>query len=170
MPIVILILTTLGGAIWWWVRRNPREAIDIADDLVTTAVNAPRRMAFRRQTNMHPVDAIDEPSVAAAAIAVAYLELDGVPSREDHARLSVLLRSRLRMNEEEAAEALAFGHWVVGQCHDAGPALDRLTRRLFGIGDTRINVILHDIIGTLAEEPGGERRAEAGAALRAKLA
>ena len=37
MPIVILLLSAIGGAIWWWVRSNPREALNVAADAVTMA-------------------------------------------------------------------------------------------------------------------------------------
>ena len=64
LPIVILILTAIGGAIWWWARNNPREALRVASDAATTLKNAPRRIAFRRQTQEHPVEGIDDLRVA----------------------------------------------------------------------------------------------------------
>ncbi|XDA97197.1 hypothetical protein AB1M95_13890 [Sulfitobacter sp. LCG007] len=113
MPFLILLVSLVAGAIWWWMRRNPREALDIAQDVVTTAANAPRRFAFRRQTNLHPVDGIDDARLAAAALAISYLELDDLPVKEDRDRLYVLLRARFRFDEDEAQEALVFGRWVV---------------------------------------------------------
>ena len=91
MPIIILILTTLGGALFWWVRRNPDQAIYAAQDAVTIARNAPRKMAFRKQHNAHPVEGIDDPRVAICALAQAFIELDDLPTVEQRDHLTCLL-------------------------------------------------------------------------------
>ena len=73
MPFIIMILGAIGGAIWWWVRSNPREALHVAEDAATTIKNAPRRLAFRKQTNAHPVECVDDPRSAIGAIAQAFM-------------------------------------------------------------------------------------------------
>lgn len=97
MPILIGILTLVGGAIWWWVRSNPRDALSIADDAVTIARNAPRKIAFRRQTKEHPVEGIDDPRLAVATIAQAFIGLSALPTKEDRAGLSLALRNVTRL-------------------------------------------------------------------------
>ncbi|MEO0401928.1 MAG: hypothetical protein AAF214_06095 [Pseudomonadota bacterium] len=151
MPILIAVLAAVGGAIWWYVRANPREAIHTAQDLATTAINAPRRLAFRRQTNAHPVEGIDDPRIAICAIAQSFIELDTLPTIEQRNRVNVLLRSRLRCSEEEAEEMAVLGRWLVTQCNTAREAIPRLGRRLHKIDDGTGWDTVQDILSALVE-------------------
>ncbi|WP_299872939.1 hypothetical protein [uncultured Sulfitobacter sp.] len=149
MPIVIAILTALAGAVWWWVRQNPREAIHTAQDVATTLKNAPRRLAFRRQTNAHPVEGIDDPRIAICAIAQSFLELDTLPTIEQRDRLHMLLRSKLRCTEAEAEEMEVLGRWLVTQCNGAREAVPRLGRRLRKIDDGSAWDRMQDVLASL---------------------
>jgi hypothetical protein len=151
MPFLILILSAIGGAIWWWARSNPREAIDTAQDVATTLINAPRRLAFRRQTNAHPVEGIDDRRIAIAAIAQAFIELDDLPTKDQRQTLHVLLRSKLRCTEEEAEEMEALGRWLIDQCNGPTQALSRLGRRLYKIDQDNSWKIIQDILSKLVD-------------------
>ena len=151
MPIIVLLLSIVGGAIWFWVRNNPREAFDVAHDAATTLKNAPRRLAFRRQTNAHPVEGIDDPRIAITAIAQAFIELDDLPTKEQRDRLHVLLRSKLRTDEEETQEMTVLGRWLQNQCNGAQPAIPRLGRRLFKIDKDASWGILQEILTELVD-------------------
>ncbi|MEM9796189.1 MAG: hypothetical protein AAF919_06855 [Pseudomonadota bacterium] len=133
MPILIAILVAIGGAIFWWARSNPRDALSVADDAITTARNAPRKIAFRRQTKAHPVEGIDDPALAVLAIGQAFLRLDGLPAREDQAKLRDMSRILWRWSDAEAEEAVSLAGWLVDQCGSASAAMSRLARRLFKI-------------------------------------
>ena len=150
MPILMLILTIVGGALWWWIRSNPREAVDSAVDIATTLKNAPRRLAFRRQTNAHPVEGIDDERIAICAIAQAFIELDHLPTQEQRQRLHILLRSRLRCSEEEAEEMEVLGRWLVTQCNGGKEAIPRLGRRLKKIDSGSAWEKTQDILAELA--------------------
>ena len=150
MPVLIAILAAVGAAIWYYVRSNPRDAIDTAGDLITTARNAPRRLAFRRQTKEHPVEGIDDPAIAIAGIAQAFIELDDLPTKELRDRLHVLLRSKLRLSEEEAQEIQVLARWLQEQCGGATPAVPRLARRLRKIDGEAHWDTLTDMLGDLA--------------------
>lgn len=151
MPIVILILGALGSAIWWWVRSNPRDAFHAAQDVATTIKNAPRKLAFRRQVNAHPVEGIDDYRIAICAIAQAFIELDDLPTLELRKRLNVLLRSKLRCGEAEAEEMEVLGRWLHTQCNGPRSAIPRLSRKLYKIdGDASWN-LLRDILMELVE-------------------
>ncbi len=115
MPIILLILTAIGGAIWWWVRNNPRDAIHAAQDVVATVRNAPRKLAFRRQMNAHPVEGIDDPRIAICAIAQAFIELDDLPTKDQRQHLHLMLRTKLRCDEAEAEEMEVLGRWLLTQ-------------------------------------------------------
>ncbi|WP_341365562.1 hypothetical protein [Yoonia sp. BS5-3] len=151
MPFIILILTTLGGALWWWVRQNPDKAIYAAQDAVTTVRNAPRKLAFRKQTNAHPVEGIDDPRIAVCGLAQAFLELDDLPTAEQRTHLNTLLRTKLRCSAEEAEEMEVLGRWLMAQCQSPDAAVTRLARRLHKIdGDASWDVlqdILTDLVG-----------------------
>lgn len=151
MPILILILGAVGGAIWWWVRSNPREALDVAQDAATTLKNAPRRLAFRRQTNAHPVEGIDDARIAVCAIAQAFIELDDLPTQEQRKRLHVLLRSKLRCDEAELDEMEVLGRWLHTQCNGPKPAITRLARRLKKIDGDASWDLLRDVLMGLVE-------------------
>ena len=151
MPIIILIFTAVGGAIWWWVRNNPREALSVAADAATTLRNAPRRIAFRRQTNAHPVEGIDDPRIAICAIAQSFIELDDLPTQEQRQKLHVLVRTKLRCDGEEAEEMEVLGRWLMTQCGGAASAIPRLGKRLFKIDGTASWDLLQDVLGSLVE-------------------
>ncbi len=151
MPIIILILTTVGGALWWWARQNPDKAIYAAQDAVTTARNAPRRLAFRKQTRAHPVEGIDDARIAICGLAQAFIELDNLPTAEQRTHLNTLLRTKLRCTAEEAQEMEVLGRWLVAQCQTPSAAVTRLARRLHKIDGDASWETLQDMLGNLVE-------------------
>ena len=151
MPVVILILTAIGGAIWWWVRNNPREALDAAGDAVTTIRNAPRKLAFRKQTKAHPVEGIDDPRIAICALGQAFIELDDLPTKEQRQTLHRVLRTKLNCGDAEAGEMEVLGRWLLTQCNGAKPAVSRLSRRLMKIDGDDSWDLLQDILMDLVQ-------------------
>lgn len=149
MPILLMILTAIGGAIWWWVRSNPRDAIDLAADTAMTLKNAPRRIAFTRQTRAHPVEGIDDPRIAICAIAQSFAELDDLPTQETRQKLHVLVRSKLQASEEEAEEMEVLGRWLMTQCGGPEQAINRLGKRQFKIDGTASYALLQDVLSGL---------------------
>lgn len=150
MPILMAILAAVGGAIWWYIRNNPRDALDTASDVVTTVRNAPRRLAFRKQTKSHPVEGIDDPRIAICAIAQSFIELDELPTAEQRKQLHLLMRTKLRCGEEEAQEMEVLGRWLVTQCNTAKEAVPRLGRRLRKIDDGTAWDLMQDVLSDLA--------------------
>ena len=133
MPVIITILVAVCGAIWWWMRNNPRDALSVADDAVTVMRNAPRKIAFRRQTREHPVEGIDDTRLAITAIAMALLQLDDLPTRDDRQRLNMAIRKIFRLSSEEADEMEVLGKWLQEQCGGASQTISRIGRRLYKI-------------------------------------
>ena len=152
MPIILLVLTAIGGAIWWWARNNPRDAIHAAQDVATTLKNAPRKLAFRRQMNAHPVEGIDDARIAICAIAQAFIELDDLPTKDQRQRLNLMLRTKLRCDDSEAEEMEVLGRWLLTQCNGAKPAIPRLSRRLNKIEGDASWDLLQDILAELVED------------------
>lgn len=151
MAYIVLILSALGGALWFWVRQNPGDAVHVAQDAVTVARNAPRKLAFRRQHNAHPVEGIDDARIAVCALAQAFIELDDLPTAEQRQRLATMLRTEMRTTAAEAEEMEVLGRWLIGQCQTADAAVSRLSRRLFKIdGDASwatLNRMLTGLVG-----------------------
>ncbi len=151
MPILITILMAIGGAIWWWVRRNPGDAFDMAQDAVTTARNAPRRFAFRKQTNIHPVEKVDDTHTLICAIAQAFVELDDLPTAEQRDKVTKLMSTKLGTRPKDATEIAVFGRWLVTQCTTPAQAVSRLGRRLFKIGGAQswepLQSVLMNLVG-----------------------
>lgn len=70
MPILMTLLSIIGAAYFWSGRA--RNARDAAEDIVHVASDvrlAFRRMGFKRKTNIHPVDAIEDNDQLTAIIA-----------------------------------------------------------------------------------------------------
>ena len=151
MPVLLAILAAIGGAIWWYIRSNPREAIGTAQDLTETLINAPRRIKFRRQTNAHPVEGIEDPRIALAAIGQSFIELDGLPTQEQRDQLHLSLRTQLGCDAEEAEEMEVVGRWLMSQCQGAAEAIPRLARRLKKLDDGRawdeLQTLLQALVG-----------------------
>lgn len=152
MPIIMLILTALGGALWFWVRNNPRDAIHAAQDAVTTVRNAPRKLAFRKQTNAHPVEGIDDPRIAICAIGQSFIELDDLPTADQRKKMHVQLRSVVGCTDEEADEMEILGRWLMNQCKGPEQAITRLGRRLYKIDGTASWDKLQELLTSLTEK------------------
>ena len=131
----LLALIAIGGAAYFWVMRA-RNAADAAHDLLDVANDvrlAARRFGFKRQLNSHPVDALDEANVACVAIAVAFLEVDGLPTQEQRDALLLETQSVFNTDKATAEEMFIFGRWLVNECNGADAAITRLSRRLYKI-------------------------------------
>lgn len=134
MPVLIA-LVGLAAAVAWYVIRA-RHAAQAAGDLFDMANDvrlAARRFGFRHRTNVHPVDSIERAELAIAATAMAFQDLDGLPTQDQRDALQLQLRKVLKLDAEEAQEAMALSRWLVAQCGGADPALSRISRKLYKI-------------------------------------
>ena len=103
------------------------ELLDMADDVRAAA----RRLGFRRNKAQHPMDAVEDPNTAAAAIAVSYLELDDLPTAEQRGNVLVALQSALEVDKSQAEELMVLGRWLMTQCNGPVPAITRAARNLY---------------------------------------
>jgi hypothetical protein len=128
----ILGLVALIGAAYFWAQRA-RNAADMTRELAGVASDvaaAARRFGFRRRTNIHPVESLEDADVAVAGIGIAFLELGGLPSAEQQEALIRALQARLEMPHDKAQEAMILGRWLVTESQGSQPGLTRLTRKL----------------------------------------
>ena len=131
MPFILGALALLGAAYFWILRaRNTadmtHELLDVANDVRLAA----RRFGFRRRSNQHAVDTIEDPKVAVAALAVSFLELEDYPTAEQKTALISALRENLHVSHSDAEELVILGRWLMGECNGANPAISRLARKL----------------------------------------
>ncbi len=131
MPYIVALLGLVGAAYFWASRV--RNAGYIAQDLANMAgdvMGAARRLGFRRRANVHPVDSIEDPAIAIAALGTAFMELGGLPTQEQQDALSLSLQRHTRRSVKDAEEEMILGRWLVNECNGAEPAIARLSRRL----------------------------------------
>ena len=150
MPIILGLLAAAAGVYFWMMRA--RNAAFMAGDLADMAqdvLGAARRFGFRRRANTHPVDSLDDPNLATAALGIGFLELGGLPRAEQLDALTRSLQLNLAQSQNQAKEAMILGRWLIGECGGPQPGIDRLARRLWKLdamaGFQPLMAVLKDI-------------------------
>lgn len=151
MHIALLVLSALAGLSFWWVRlRAAGQAASEVADAVGRARGAMRRRKIRRQAELSPVTAIDDPVIAAATLIAAIAGAQGTlgEAQEGAIRREIgALTSRAR-----AEEAVLYGKWAAAQIGDT---------------DTVINVLAPFLAARLDDAEKGQLAAMAQAVLAA---
>ncbi|KPP92030.1 MAG: hypothetical protein HLUCCA08_06845 [Rhodobacteraceae bacterium HLUCCA08] len=165
MPVILGLLALAAGVVFWMMRaqgaaNTARDVADMAQDVRLAA----RRFGFRRRADIHPAESIEDPKLAVAGIAVAFAELDDLPTAEDRARLHVALRAVLRMSDADAQEMEVLGRWLMTQCGGPDATIARLSRKLFRLDGGGHADALDDILTRITDAAGkapSRRQAEA---------
>lgn len=151
MHIALLVLSALAGLSFWWIRlRAAGQAANEVVDAVGRARGAMRRRTIRRQAELSPITAIDDPVIAAATLIAALAGAQGSLSepREGAIRREIgALTSHAR-----AEEATLYAKWAAAQIDDV---------------DTVINVLAPFLAARLDDEEKGQLAAMAQAVLAA---
>lgn len=152
MPIIIALLGAIAAVAYFVIRaRNVTHAAGELMDVANDVRLAARRFGFRRQTNAHAADSIDDPNLAISALASAFIELDDLPTQDQRKAHEHQLRTTLGMDQETAQEALVLGRWLVSECGGADAAISRVSRKLFKLGGVEtLQPLLTVIQGTLS--------------------
>jgi hypothetical protein len=135
MPVLLGLIAVIGTGVYFFFRA--RDAANIAGELVDVAKDvrsAARRFGFRRRTNVHPVDSIEDLDVAVAATAGCFLEMDDLPTRDQRDMLMIQVRCVLRLSESDAREVLVLGRWLAQECGNADQAVSRLATKAYKLG------------------------------------
>lgn len=138
MPFFIALLGALAAGYYFW--RRSRNAANIATELMDVANDvrlAARRFGFKRQADIHPVEAVEDPRISSAALALAFIELDGPPTRDQLDGMRTALADEFALTTSEADEMVILGRWLVSQCGGAIPAVSRLARRTYKLSGVR---------------------------------
>ncbi|SEW20651.1 hypothetical protein SAMN04488515_1591 [Cognatiyoonia koreensis] len=132
MPFILALLGIIVTAYFW--ANRARNAGNVARDIVDMAGDvrlAARRFGFTRKANVHPVESIEDPDIAAASLAHAFVALDEMPSKDQQQIMLIQLRSVLRVDQETAQELLVLGTWLVNECGGPMPAITRIAKKLY---------------------------------------
>jgi hypothetical protein len=131
MPYLVALLGLIGAAAFWMYRiRMAKDALGELAGVAQDVMAAARRFGFRRNKALHPVENLEDANVAIAGCGIAFLELSGLPTAEQHDVLLLSLQSHLGQDRATAEEAMVLGRWLVAQSGGAAPGLTRLTKRL----------------------------------------
>lgn len=131
LPLLVALLGILAAVGVWMSRaRNAAHAARELTDLAGDVMNAARRLGFRRNANVHPAESVDDPALAITALAMAFLELDGLPTREAQQQLAQSVADHTGSNGDKTEEMMIVGRWLVSECNGPEPAITRLARRL----------------------------------------
>jgi len=166
MPFLIAALGALIAAYFFFVRA--RNVGHMAGDLIDVAQDvrlAARRFGFRRKTNVHPVETIEDPKLAVGAIATSFVELEDLPTKEQRDALQTALREAYRLDAKEAEEITVLGHWFVSECGGAEQAITRLGRKLYKLDGKNSFAPLLTILNATAQANGSGLNAHQRSAL-----
>ncbi len=115
---------------WIWRMRMAAEATKELGDMASNVLSAARRLGFRRRMNAHPVESVEDPALAISAIGIAFLELSGLPSSEQHAALARSIGRHTGADAEKTEEMLIVGRWLVTESNGPQSAIPRISKRL----------------------------------------
>ena len=156
MPVLIAVAGAIVAAYIFLIRA--RNAAEMTGELLNVANDvrlAARRFGFKRLNNVHPVESVDDPDIATGALATAFLELDSLPTAEQHTALENALVHSLVISQQDAAELVILGHWLVNECGGAQPAVTRTARKLFKLKGALGFDPLMEIISAVATASSG---------------
>lgn len=163
MPILIAILGAIVAVAFFMIRA--RNAADMAGDVLDAANDvrlAARRFGFRRRSNLHPVESVDDADVALALTAQSFLSLDGPVTEDALARLTLNLRKTCGLDGSAANEAVILSRWLIGECGDAQAGFDRGAKRLYKLsGAEGMTPLLTVIKASLGADGLSTRQSEA---------
>jgi hypothetical protein len=127
----ILVLSAAAVAaylLWRRLQRSGHLASGVSEAPAPVRAAA-RRLSFRAQPDMPPIQSIQSPEICVAAMAVAFARMDGTAPPDD-AVLGAALHRRLRVAADKIDDTLVLAHWLVDQGDGPAPAFERLTQRL----------------------------------------
>ncbi|KIC22626.1 hypothetical protein [Leisingera sp. ANG-Vp] len=152
MPIILGALAVLAAAYFWFMRA--RNAAAAANDILDAAKDvrlAARRFGFRRRSDVHPAEGIEDDRVALAGLAASLLELQDYPTAEQKEALVRGLRDQFSIPHSEAEELAVLGRWIMQQCGSPDQAVTRLTRRLYKLSQQTRFAALAEILKGIAK-------------------
>jgi uncharacterized tellurite resistance protein B-like protein len=126
MHILAALVAVLGvlAIVLWRMSQAANAARDIAG-AAEEAHSFWRRLMLRRKAGKHPLDSIQDPREAAAAMMVAIAQWDGALTEREEAAIREEMQAHFEVGEPEAGELVARGRWLAEDVGDLGTFLKR---------------------------------------------
>lgn len=115
---VVWIIVGMVTAAWLWARRA-HQAKDVADNVVEMARDVRlnfRRLGFKRRSDLHAADCVEDPRLAVAGIVAAIARMRGPLSTHTQEVFTREVMETFKTDPQHAADIVAFGQWVARQC------------------------------------------------------
>lgn len=131
MHIIAIIVSVLGGLLFllWRMQQAANATRDIAE-AAGEVQGLFRRWKWNRKANANPLDLVEDPREAAAAMMVAVAQADGPLTETESALIRTRMAETFGASEPQATELLARGRWLTRDSVDAGNVFRRLTPRI----------------------------------------
>lgn len=151
MHILIGLISLLGLALFWFYRvRAASQAADAANDVRLTI----RRLMNRREYDVHPVETIDDPRLAASGLIVAIATMDAPLSQKEIEALSTQAQHVFEVTERDALDIVSFGRWIAGECGTNQEAVRKLSKRVAKLAGAEVGSDLLRMIEHVATADG----------------
>ncbi len=123
----------LGVAFWIYRLRAASEAAATLADAANDVRLAARRFGFRRKTNLHPVDCVEDARLAAMGVVAAVAQLDRGWDRDVSDIMVRHAQSIFEVDVNEATEMVVFGRWLSDQSGTKAEIVRRLAKRILAL-------------------------------------
>jgi len=158
MQIVLFLVSILAAiGIWSWRIRMAREGAQEAARLAQTALNMPRKLAFRYKAGKGGLSLIQDPREAAAIMMMEVARARGGPLTENQtAIMDREIMQHFEFTQDEADELTAHAAWVTNSAPMPGETMRKLSQLIVAssvLGPKEI-IDLDDMLVTISEAEG----------------
>lgn len=131
MHILLGLLGVVGGIIFWiWKIKTAASVAREVVDVAAGAHAAFRRLGFQRNSDKHPLDAVEDTRLAAAGILLAFVKMDGDYTREQIAAVQDECVRVFGASKKDAEQFTANGRWLAQQLSNPDEVVRKLSRNL----------------------------------------
>lgn len=128
MHIIAIIVGVLGAVaiVLWRMQQAAAATRDIAE-AASEVQGLFRRWTWNRKANANPLDLVDDPREAAAAMMVAVAQADGPLTEAERTLILGKMTATFETSAKDAEALLARGRWLTKDSIDAANVMRRLS-------------------------------------------
>lgn len=157
MHIIGIIIAIVSAILLWqWRARRAAEAARELGNMVQTAANLPRRLAFKRQSGKSGLKLVDDPREAAAVMMMEIARADGETSAEAKSVMRDIMVDEFEVETDDADALLTHAGFLLRNAPVAHAVIDRMAQYVLeapGIGPKEI-VDLDGMLVAVTEAEG----------------
>jgi len=130
MQVLLFLLGLLVAiGVWSWRIRMAREGLREAGKIAQTAINLPRKMAFRYRAGQGGLSLIEDPREAAAIMMMEVARARGGPLTDNQtAAIDREIVHHFQFSQDEADALTAHAAWVTNSAPPPAETMRRLSR------------------------------------------